>query len=189
MFQRILKRHLDKGEKLYFIIDRHPIVLFKKILFWLCFGVALPIALIYYYNLILIAAAFAVLIALYLIYHLADDLLDAWLVTSRSVIDVEWNGFLHQRSTRIPYREIRDVSWEKKGALHASFNIGNCIIRTTTGGEAILNDVSNPRQAELKILAKKEEVMRAERMRDADHIQELLSDIVADHMSNQGFRF
>ena len=102
---------------------------------------------------------------------------------------VQWNGFLHQSSTRIPYSEIREISWEKSGIASMIFDIGDCTIGMTTGGKVTLTSVHHPKQAELRILALRDEIQRAARLRDADAIQELLSDIVADHMAEQGFDY
>lgn len=191
-FQSFLfRRHLDSEDEVYFVVHRHWIIMFRDSFFFLLIGLILPGVLWFflygitqYVNII-----FPIWITFFFlryVYKLADWYLDAWLCTSVSIIDVEWNGFFHQTSSRIPYSEVRELSWEVKGFWGSILRYGDVAISMATGGQVMLDNVQSPKKVEVRIIQIRDEILSHHRMSQADGIQSLLADVIANHIQEKG---
>lgn len=186
MFDRLLfLRHLEPDEELQKIVHKHWIVILLAIL-WpsISFLLAMiTLALLPYRPMVLLGGCWASLSIIWWIRNFFDEYLDAWIVTDTAIIDIEWFGWFHRKSTRILYSDIEGVSYEIEGILAALFRYGTVSIeRVATGAVVDLDYVPRPRDVEGMILRSMETYLHTKNLKDATHVQELLSQIVARHL-------
>jgi hypothetical protein len=187
-FQRLaFHRHLDSGESLLFVAHRHWIELIPICMQTAVFGFVLPLTMWFFVPAILWGAlAWIGIFWIWFLYKVADWYFDAWLSTTASIIDVEWNGFFHQTSTRIPYSEVRDISWQIKGVWSTILGYGDCTISMATGGKVFMKNIESPKKVELQIIEIRDEFLSAQRMNQSSALHELLSGMVSDHIEKSG---
>ncbi len=109
-----------------------------------------------------------------------DYFLDVWIITDRGVISLQWEGWFHRTSSRILYSDIQGVSYEISGIVGTLNRVGTIAIeKVSTGGTISLSHVRHPRKVETLILQNMETYLHTKNLKNAKHVQELLSDIVA----------
>lgn len=186
MLDRLLfLRHLEPDEELRLVVHKHGIVLFSA-LFWpsLAFLLAIfTLTQLPYRTVILFISLWAIAACVWWIRNFFDEYLDAWIVTDTAIIDIEWFGWFHRKSTRILYSDIEGVSYEIQGILATLFRYGTVSIeRIATGQIVSLDTVPHPRKVEGIILRSMEEYLHSKNLKDASHVQEILSQIVAEQI-------
>lgn len=186
MFDRLLfLRHLDDTEELQKIVHKHWVIILLALL-WPSVSFLLAIATIVvlpYRPTILLAGCWGSLSIIWWIRNFFDQYLDAWIVTDCAIIDVEWFGWFHRKSTRILYSDIEGVSYEIQGILATLFHYGTVSIeRVATGAVIDLDYVPHPRRIEGMILQSMEAYLHTKNLKDATHVQEILSTIVAEQL-------
>lgn len=186
MLDRLLfLRHLEENEELQKVVHKHWIVILLAVL-WPSASVLLAIvtlALLPYRQVIFLTGCWASLSLVWWIRNFFDTFLDAWIITDRAIIDVEWFGWFHRKSTRILYSDIEGVSEEIQGVLATLFRYGTVSIeRIATGQIVSLEYVPHPRRIEGVILRSMEEYLHSKNLKDATHVQEILSQIVAEQL-------
>lgn len=151
---------------------------------FLSFALGWGVAYLFPFRIILIlAASWSVVSLVWLLRNFFDYFLDAWILTSEGVIDVEWHGWFHRTSTRVLYSDIQGVSYEIQGVLGTMMRYGTISIEKISTGENMdLANVSNPRSAERMILKQMEKYLHDKSLVDAKHVQEILAEIVAEQM-------
>lgn len=180
-------RHLDTAETLLFVAHRHWIELLPLCIKTAVFGFILPWTLWFFLPGIFWGALlWTAIFWIWFLYKLADWYFDAWLATTASIIDVEWNGFFHQASTRIPYSEVRDISWQIKGVWSTILGYGNATIAMATGGKVEMKNIKSPKKVELQIIEIRDEFLSAQRMNQSSALHELLSEMVSKHVEKNG---
>lgn len=118
-----------------------------------------------------------------------DYYLDAWIITDHGIIDLEWKGWFHRQSARILYSDIQGVSYEIQGVLGTLLRYGSVSIEKISTGSAIsVAQVPNPRRVESEILRNMEGYLHSKNMKNAKHIQTLLSDFVAGHIQESALK-
>lgn len=190
-FQRILfGSHLADGEKLLFIAHRHWIKIFKISTQTFFFGLVAPWGLWWLLgssdNMFWIAVAWSVIALAIYFYSIVDWYFDAWLITDTAVIDIEWRGIFHHLSSRLDYGEINEVAWEKKGFYGTIFNYGDMSIGLPSGNHVVLADAANPKETEIAIHKARDGFLYSQKMTNADALQEILIDIVQNHITEHG---
>jgi len=190
MFEAIaFHRHLDGDEKLLFVAHRHWSELIPIAVKTALFGFCIPWTVWFFApGFFWIAVFWTAVFWIWFLYKVADWYFDAWIATTVSVIDVEWNGFLHQKSTRIPYSEVRDISWEIKGFWPTVLGYGDTAISMATGGTVEMKRLANPKKVEMKIIEIRDEFLAAQRMNQSSALQELLSTMVSEHIKKHGIK-
>jgi len=186
MCERLLfRRHLEEDEELRKIVHKHWSVILLAVI-WPSVSVLLAIAtavLLPYRTAILLAGGWASFSIVWWLRNFFDEYLDAWIITDRAIIDVEWFGWFHRKSTRILYSDIEGVSYEIQGVLATLFRYGTVSIeRIATGAIVSLDYVPHPRRVEGIILQSMEEYLRSKNLKDATHVQEILSTLVAEQL-------
>lgn len=180
------RRHLESGEYILFVAHKHWIELFPIALKTAVFGFLIPWITWYFFPVLFWGAAlWTTLFWCWFLYHFADWYLDAWIATNASLIDVEWRGIFHHLSSRIPYSEVREVSWEIKGVLGTILGFGNASVSMTTGGKISLCNIANPKRVELRILQIRDQFLSGQRMTESEALKGLLANMVASHISEQ----
>ncbi len=188
MLDRLFHRHLEEDEPLYIVIHKHWILgltyLWKPILCLVATLITLYFLPIKY---ILIAVALVDCgILVWLLRNFFDYYLDAWIITDRSVIDVEWHGWFHRQSTRIDYTSIEGVSYEIEGVFGTLLRYGTVSIEKIGSGSVVsICDVKNPRDIESIILACQDAHVRKKNLKDTNAVKDILAEIVADRMMMQ----
>ncbi len=116
-----------------------------------------------------------------------DWYLDAWLITSQSVIDVEWHGLFHRESSRVDYVDLKEITYEIEGVLATLLNYGIIHIHLNSGGSVDLERAANPRNTELMVKRYKDKFLQSLKMTDSATIQEILADVVRNHIVENGY--
>lgn len=184
MFASLLFRsHLNPGEKILYLAHAHPLTVYKGFLKRGFYGLALPglfyIMLPPFIVVWLVWTGFGVLS---LIAFFLDWYFDALLVTSTSLIDVQWDGIFTRSSTRIEYHTIDGISYEKAGFWALVFNYGDIAIERIGGGKPVgIKKVSFPKTVEREVLEAKSEFMRSKNLRDHNTLKDLISNMVQDY--------
>ena len=179
----IFSKHLEKGETILCSIHKHWIEVVKPMLEIAFFGLLLPWALymigfnteVFFW----IAVVWSMIAYLRFTYVLIDWWSDAWLITSMSVIAIEWNGLFSNNSARITFDDIEGVSYEIRGFLGTMLRFGNMELRVLSGSHAKLIKVANPKKAELSILRYQEKYLNDRNMQDQDNLKKLLSSLAS----------
>jgi hypothetical protein len=115
-----------------------------------------------------------------------DYYLDAWLITNKGVIDLEWHGWFHRSSSRILYSDINGVEYEIKGVFGTLIGYGTMALEKISTGDAItMPYVKKPRRVETAILEAMEAYMLKKNLKDATTVQNILSEFVASTMQKQ----
>ncbi len=182
---RLFSRHLDDDEELVTVIHRHWLLglryLGKPAL---SFAIAWGIAYLFPFRFVAILVAFWSIVSLvWLLRNFFDYYLDAWILSSEGVIDVEWHGWFHRTSTRVLYSDIQGVSYEIQGVVGTVMRYGTISIEKISTGESMdLSHVGNPRSVEKLILKQMEKYLHDKSLVDAKHVQEILSQLVAEQV-------
>lgn len=186
MLDRLLfLRHLEEDEELQKVVHKHWIITLLAVL-WpsasFLFAI-ITLALLPYRTVVLLTGCWASLSIIWWIRNFFNEYLDAWMITDTAIIDIEWFGWFHRKSTRILYSDIEGVSYEVQGIFATLFHYGTVSIeRVATGAVITLDYVRCPRRIEGVILQNMEEYLHSKNLKDATHVQEILSQIVAEQI-------
>ncbi|MDA1208820.1 MAG: PH domain-containing protein [bacterium] len=182
------RRHLDNEETLLMVVHKHWLIGIK-FLFWptTSFFAAwwalynLPIYAIFY-----VAAIWATVSLIWWFRNFFDYYLDAWIISDQGIMDVEWHGWFHRESTRVLFSDIQGVSYEINGIAATMLGFG-CISveKVSTGNVIELDYVPEPRKVEKVILKNMEGYMHNKNLKDSRHVQEILSQMVANEIQLQ----
>lgn len=176
--------HLEEGENIKYIARQH-IWLHRKPLFKsLLLGVTLPVTLALIFPPFLIYWFVWLLVGgFWFFYRICDWYFDAWLVTDRSVLDIEWNGFFHRSSTRLEYHTISGLSFTITGFWGTVFRYGRISIDTYGNNSFVLENAANPKEVELNILACQEKAVENQSYRDHETLKGILAEMIANRKS------
>jgi hypothetical protein len=178
----LFDRHLEDDEEVQLLVHKHWLVGFK-FLFLPAFSFVLGWLVLYlvpFRAVFFIVAIWSVIAIVWLLRNFFDYYLDAWIITDAGIIDVEWHGWFHRESTRVLYSDVQGVSYEIQGVAATLLRFGEISVEKISTGNAIsLDYVSRPRSVEGIIMRSMEEYLHGKNLKDAKHVQELLSEIVA----------
>ncbi len=175
-------RHLDDDEVIHYVVHKHWFMGLKVLLFpTVCFIglwallVAMPDQYVFY-----LVALVSVAVAVWWIRNFLDYYLDAWVVTNKGIIDLEWHGWFHRQSARILYSDIEAVSYEVNGILATLVGFGDMKLeKISTGSMIAMQQVRNPRMVESLILELMEKYLHKKNLKDATTVQKILAEFVA----------
>lgn len=189
--QKILfRRHLDDEEDLIYVAHKHWSEIIASSVKTAVFGFLVPWTVWFFIpSVFWVAVAWTFIFWCWYLYQLADWYFDAWLATTKSIIDVEWFGIFHNMSTRIPYAEVREIQWEIKGIGGTLLRYGKASISMATGGHVVLENVASPKKVELRIIEIRDDYLRHQKMTQSEALQELLSDMLVDHIEKKGIPY
>lgn len=184
------KRHLDDDEVLLATVHAHWIVGVKALIvptaclaaLWAMLSL-LPDRLMLYVVLVLTVPA-----AVWWTRTFLDYFLDAWLITSKGVIDLDWHGWFHRSSSRVLYSDIQTVSYEVKGVPATLLGCGHVSIEKISTGTTIgIEFVKRPKRVERLILESVEAYMHKKNLKDAKVVQGILAEFVAGTLQKKEF--
>lgn len=184
-------RHLEDDEHVSRIVHRHWLIGFRELFFPVA-SFLLALALLFISKpsstSLLIFGSWGALSLIWFARNFFDYYLDAWIITDHGVIDLEWHGWFHRSSSRILYSDVQGVSTEIVGVWGTILRYGTVTVeKISTGSSVSLPDVHKPRSVESLILRNMEAYLHSKNMKNAKHIEELLSTLVAEHMQEQSF--
>ncbi len=178
----LFTRHVDDDEQIVMAVHKHwllgvkvlflPVLIFALLLFVLYW---IPIEAVFY-----VVAFGEIGMVVWIIRNFFDYYLDAWIITTEGIIDVEWHGWFHRESTRVLYSDIQGVSYEIQGVLQTLLRVGTISVeKISTGNEISMDYVLRPRRVETVIMRHMEEYMHRRNLKDSRTIQDLLSGMVS----------
>src|SRR6185295_1123740 len=185
--KRLFKGHLDEDEELFFVAHKHWMEILERVLILIFLGIIFPWVLWMFLDFkVLFVLLWNLGFLFWFCYHVFDWYFDAFLITDRSVIDVAWYSFFDKESARVDYGDLKEMSYEIRGLWPTILQYGNIFIHLNSGSELSLKNVRNPKNVELVISRYKEEFLTKRKMTDTTVIQEILADIVKNHIAEHG---
>jgi hypothetical protein len=146
-------------EKIIKVIRKHVFLMVKKILF-LLFLAALPVAFFYVFIqsnpslmelpemnpiIILGASAYYLFIWLFFFFSFIDYYLDAWIITSERIINMEQDGFFSRTISEQKFFRVQDVTSEVHGFFPTVLSYGDVFVQTAGAKERFhFDDVPHP---------------------------------------------
>ena len=183
--ERLFSRHLDEDEELVAVIHQHWLLGLKHMV-WptLMFLAGWGVLFFFPFRfLFFVVAVWAIVWLVWWLRDFYDYYLDAWVITDQGIIDVEWHGWFHRTSTRVLFSDVQGVSYEIKGVIGTVLRYGTITVeKISTGEDLALPNVPTPRGVEQLILKTMEEYLHGKNLTDAKHVQEILSQLVAEQM-------
>lgn len=182
----LFHRHLEDDEHIRMIVHKHWLI-GLRFLVWPTVSFLLADTLLILRHsqpAIFLGGLWAVLSLVWWLRNFFDYYLDAWIITDHGVIDLEWLGWFHRQSSRILYSDIQGVSTEIHGITGTLLRFGTISIEKISTGTAVsLPHVPSPRRVESAILQNMEGYLHSKNLKNAKHIEELLSQFVAEHIN------
>ena len=181
--RRLFSQHIEDDETISRIVHKHWLVGLRDLL-WpgtfvlLCLGaLALRPNQITVYLLLIALAGFSIWLAR----NFFDYYLDAWIISDQGIIDLAWMGWFHRQSTRVLFSDIQGVSYEISGFLATILRFGTISVeKISTGTVVSLPYVKHPKQVDMLILRNMETYLHSKNLKNASHVQEVLSRFVAE---------
>ena len=189
MFDRFFfTHHLEEEEHIVHVVHKHWLIGCKLLMLPLISFVC-AWGLFSYWAItspshtrlaILLLSSWAIASLVWLFRNFLDFYLDAWIVTNHGIIDLEWLGWFHRQSSRILYSDIQGISYEIHGILGTLLRFGTVTVeKISTGSTVSLECAPYPRAVESAVLESMEAYMHSKNLKNASHVQELLSQFVA----------
>lgn len=181
----LFKKHLEDDEQIRMVVHKHWLVgirflIWPTISFVVAWGL---LALRQNQAVIIIAAVWGIASLVWWMRNFFDYYLDAWIITDGGIIDLEWLGWFHRQSSRILYSDIQGVSYEIHGISGTLLRFGTIAVeKISTGSSVSLSHVPSPRAVESLILKNMEDYLHTKNLKNAKHIEELLSQLVAERI-------
>ncbi len=186
----LFKKHLEDDEHISMVVHKHWLFGLRYLFFpsvsflasWLLLSIRHTQAMI------VIIGLWSMVSLIWWLRNFFDYYLDAWIITDHGVIDLEWLGWFHRQSSRILYSDIQGVSTETHGIAGTLLRYGTVSVeKISTGAAVSLECVPRPRRVESVILKNMEAYLHTKNLKNAKHIEELLSQFVAEHIQEDGF--
>jgi len=129
----------EPGEKLMFLLRRHPITNLGWIFTTLVL-LALPTALNYIVNASDLALpvefglvtnfVFYLFAAIFAFESFLTWFYNVFIITDRRIVDINFYGFFYKRVTEAPWQNIEDTTYIQSGVLQTIFNFGDVFVQT-----------------------------------------------------------
>lgn len=185
----IFQKHLEKGEKVFFVAHKHWVMFFGPLVRILFFGFALPWVLYYVGFRAQLFLAFVLvwtlLAAIRLFYDFIDWYSDVWLLTSMSLIIVEWHGVFSNTSQRIGYEDTEGLAYTIKGFWGTLLRYGDVTLKVISGSHIVLRNANGPKKIELALMRHQGSYMSDREKADAGGLKQMLSQMVAHHLRHK----
>ena len=159
-FDRVFfQKFLEPEEQIVFVIHKHWWSIIVAIAKFLGLGILLPaLVLLVYWNKYLLF--FFIPWIVYLLGICIQDLVnwyhDALILTSKNVLNIDWQGFFHRSANRVSYDKIDGVEAITEGIFAIMLGFGDLKV-TTSNDTLCLPSVANVGEWQKTILTKKEE--------------------------------
>lgn len=176
--------HLEEEEQIIFVVHRHFFVILRDGLKISFLHLFLPIFFWYVFPELWFAFLVWLLYGFIAINKMIFNwYFDAILVTSKSLIDVKWNGPFDRESLRLEYSMVEGTSPIYKGVIQTVFNFGTIQVNRQGGGVGLeLKDAVNPSKAESIIMSYQEKFLDNKNVEDVDSLKNLLGEMIKKHV-------
>lgn len=164
--------HRKEGENVVFYLRRDIIVLLGNLLL-IAFFAMIPLGIRWFVMwqspglfdgpvieplLTLLVSAYYLMVWLFFFATYVDYYLDAWIVTSDRVINVEQRGLFNRTISELDLANVQDVTSEVKGVIAFFFRYGNVYVQTAAEKEYfIFEQVPRPDEIRKRLLLLVEE--------------------------------
>jgi hypothetical protein len=189
--QFLFRGHLDEDEKILYVGHKHWGEIIHSLFKYSLLGIAFPWGMYLFLGgtpFMWLAIVATVLTYIRLMYILTDWYFDAVLVTTQSLLFVEWHGFFHQESTRISYESVESISLETAGVWAVTFGFGTVSIERDSAPVIMMNNIRNPKKLELEIMRGKEKYEDRQTSENTDALHDILSQLVQQHIKKHGWK-
>ncbi len=174
--------HLDDEEEIEIVVHKHWLMGIKS-LWWPSVVFILVAAVLWFSHTKYVVYGIAIAeigVLIWWIRNFLDYFLDAWLITNKGIIDLEWHGWFHRSSARVLYSDIQGVEYEIKGIVGTLMGYGEMAVeKISTGSTITMPYVKKPRRVEAVILECMEAYMHKKNLKDATTVQGILAEFVA----------
>ncbi len=181
-------KHLDDEEEIVLVVHKHWLVGLQN-LFWpsvVFLGIWSVLAIAPNRYIAYGVSLAAVFVLIWWIRNFMDYYLDAWVITNKGIIDLEWHGWFHRSSARVLYSDLQGVSYEVNGILGTLFGYGHMDIeKISTGTTMGMDYIKKPRKVESIILEGMEKYMHTKNLKDSTVVQTLLAEFVAGSLQKK----
>jgi hypothetical protein len=181
-------KHLDDEEEIMLVVHKHWLMGTKQ-LFWptvIFIAFWSLLAFSHQRSVVLGILAASLCIAIWWIRNFMDYFLDAWVITNKGIIDLEWHGWFHRSSSRVLFSDLQGVSYEVNGILGTVLGYGSMEIEKISTGTTIeMEYVPRPRHVESAILEGMEHYMHKKNLKDATTVKDILAEFVAGTMQKR----
>lgn len=181
----LFRNHLEADERICLVVHKHWLI-GLRFLVWptVSFLLADALLLIRHSQIaVFIGFLLAVASLVWWMRNFFDYYLDAWIITNHGVIDLKWLGWFHRQSARVLYSDIQGVSTEINGVIGTMLRYGTVTIeKISTGSKISIDCVPRPRKIESAILQNMEAYLHSKNLKNAKHVEELISQFVAQHV-------
>lgn len=163
-FDRLFfKKFLEPEEEIVFVIHKHWWTIVQAVGKFIALGLIFPVmVLLLYWH--IYAFIFLIPWFIYTTIIGVQDLInwyhDALILTSKNVVNIDWQGFFHSSANRVSYDNIDGVEFETSGIIATLFQFGDLKVKVNTN-ELVLKMVPKARDWQKVILAKKDEIVSA----------------------------
>lgn len=183
--RRLFAQHVEEDEHVTRVVHKHWLVGLRELI-WPCGLFVFCILLLTLQpNRLGVYVLLGTMLCLLLwaARNFFDYYLDAWVVTDQGIIDLAWLGWFHRQSTRILFSDVQGVSYEVSGVMATLLRYGTVTVEKISTGQTVsLPFVKHPKQVELLILRNMEGYLHSKNMKNASHVQEVLSRFVAEQV-------
>lgn len=184
-------QHLDSGEKLIYVMHRHWILAFRKMLQIGFFGMLIPAGILFFFFEFDSPVAYALYIWIGLgliasLYVFTDWYADSWLLTNKSIIDLKWDGFFKRSAQRIGYESIESVIYKIKGIRATLLDYGTLTVNSESGNTIKLTNIANPRRAEAKLAEIRGKIAEKSGQDNLETLKDLLADVIEEKLNQRG---
>lgn len=101
----------------------------------------------------LLGGAYYLIIWLFFITTFVDYYLDAWIVTTRRVVNVEQHDLFHRTISELDLSRVQDVTSDVKGIIPSIFNYGNVHVQSAGSLERfVFEEIPHPHDVRKKLL-------------------------------------
>jgi len=184
----LFKRHLDDEEEVIKIIHKHWLLGVKFLFFpaIVFLGFALLLSAAYSKPMLYIISCAEIITVVWGVRNFLDYYLDAWMITTTGIVDVEWHGWFHRQSSRVLFSDLQGVSYEINGIGETMLRYGTISVeKISTGSEIAMSHVANPRAVEALVLKSMEDYVHNRNLKDATAVQDILTSVIAKEMQKK----
>ena len=140
---------LRQNEQLIKVVRQHMMFLMPAFFSWpfvivglLAVRYGLGFDFFGYWNWMSVLAVLLVLLVILYKYYIWRN--NALIITNQRVVENEQHGFFSKTVTELLFRDILEVSYDKKGVSASMYDYGDLKIRTAAENEIVLEKIAKP---------------------------------------------
>jgi len=185
----VFGEYLEENEKVFYIIQTHWWVFFVELFkLSLLFFPSLFVLLFYNDNdYVYLGSLTATMISASLMaVNWYNIYADAFILTNKNVIFVEWDSIVKIKSSRISYTEVESASIEMEGLMSTALGFGDLKIETANEAfSPIVKAAEHASKAEQQILMHKEHYTRDDLGLEAGVFKKALREIMDEYIPKE----